>query len=828
MPVAWNEGNMPFLKKQLESGNVVLFAGAGFSADCTNISNGQPPLGGNLSALLAERAGLPYKNEPLSVVYAAVERTIGSQALWTYLAELYTIKSFPEWYRIVRAVTWYRIYTTNIDNLFQELYRTGGGQRLQTIVHPAPPEERDQLFSKLQCVHLHGHVEHKANGLTFTLADFARHGTKPNPWYQALIDDLYNRPVLFVGTLLEESAFQHYLELRETRDRTVDEFRPKSFLVSPSIGPIRSATLKDRNIQGIEATGQEFFTSLADAISIAELSLINVRERVLPHVSIRQERAELDERIGRYFDLVQPDRLPPVREFSAGQFFFGAEPNWNDIRKRHDGRRVIVPDFLAQIKSATNAFSCVVLHGPAGCGKSTTMMRVAHELASEGNRVFYGRNLERIDLTRLIEVISQDKGQRFFIFLDMMSRQLGSIDQVKKDLPSCANLTLVFADRSNAYFSRCQAISDLNPSEVRMPDLCEEDVVAIVDRLQQFGYLGVLKGMNPSEQIQAFMVRASKQLLVAMREATSGQGFETILRSEFNELVEPARLAYTICCLAVAAGAPGVYRKHLTPCLSSSEFRKASVINDMLRGVLVPANSSATMLMPRHRLIANWIVVDVAPAGMKVEATTTFLKQISSDIVPNEIRRKSPAYLAYRGMINLERLYEMFNLDMELSLGIYEDLKTYYSQDFLFWLQFGMAHARIDQLDIAENYLNQSRGLYPNSHQTEHHMGIIYLMQATKNPSSVASQERAKDGIAILKEQIRTRGDFDSYPYGAYLAHVLRWYVAAGKLTSGADWEDLRRVGQEAKAKYYRDEIIRSAVDDVEKGYLMRAVKKPE
>ena len=81
MPVAWNEGSMPFLKKQLENGNVVLFAGAGFSADCTRVSNAQPPLGGKLSALLAERAGLPYNGEPLSVVYAAVERTIGSQAL---------------------------------------------------------------------------------------------------------------------------------------------------------------------------------------------------------------------------------------------------------------------------------------------------------------------------------------------------------------------------------------------------------------------------------------------------------------------------------------------------------------------------------------------------------------------------------------------------------------------------------------------------------------------------------------------------------------------------------------------------------------------------
>jgi len=822
----WKQGNMPFLRQQLEAGNVILFAGAGFSADSINISDAHPPLGGALSAHLAEQASLPYSGEPLSVVYAAVQKTLGSQALWDSLAALYKINSFPDWYHVVRAITWRRIYTTNIDNLFQKLYSKGNGQRLQTIIHPAPPEERDQLFTTLQCVHLHGHVDHKANGLTFTLDDFARHSAKPNPWYQELIDDLYRRPVLFVGTLLEEPPFQHYLELRETRDRTVEEFRPKSFLVCPRISPIRSATLKDRNIMPIEETGQEFFASLASAVGIDTLSVGKVRERVLPQVIVRPDTTDLDESIARYFDQIQPDRLPPVKEFSPGQFFFGAEPNWNDIRKRHDGIRVVIADFSTKIKSVTGAFSCIVLHGPAGSGKSTTMMRVAHELASEGNRVFYGKSIERIDLTGLVEAAKQDKGERFFVFLDMMSRQLGSIDQVEKDLAACRNFTLVLADRSNAYFSRCQAIADLNPTEVRMPDLCEADVVAIIDRLEQFGYLGVLKGMARNDQIQAFMVRASKQLLVAMREATSGQGFETILRSEFNELAEPAKLAYTICCLAVAAGAPGIYRKHLTPCLSSSEFRKASIINDMLRGILVPANTTGTLLMPRHRLIAHWTAIDVAPAGLKVEATTTFLKQISSDIVPNEIKRRSPAFLAYRGMINLERLYEMFNSDMQVILGIYEELKTYYSQDFLFWLQFGMAHARLDQLDIAENYLNQSRALYPNSHQTEHHMGIIYLMQASKNPGAVASQDRASDGIAILRDQIRTRGDFDSYPYGAFLAHVLRWYVAAGKLIPDNDWEDLRRVGHEAKAKYYRDEIIRSSVDNVERAYLMRVVRR--
>jgi len=275
--------------------------------------------------------------------------------------------------------------------------------------------------------------------------------------------------------------------------------------------------MKDRNIMGIESTAQDFFVSLADVVGIEELSIARVRERALPHVTIRDNTSEVDEGISRYFDLIHPDRLPPFKEFSPGQFFFGAEPTWNDIRKRHDGRRVIVTDVLSAAKAITGSFSSIVLHGPAGSGKSTTMMRVAQELATDGKRVFYGKSLERLDLTRLVEIIQRDKDERCFVLIDVMSRQLGSIDQSKHDLLSCPNLTLVLADRSNAYFSRCQAIADFSPTEVRMPDLCQEDVVAILERLDHFGYLGVLKGVPHNDQVQAFMGRASKQLLVAMR-----------------------------------------------------------------------------------------------------------------------------------------------------------------------------------------------------------------------------------------------------------------------------------------------------------------------
>ena len=224
--------------------------------------------------------------------------------------------------------------------------------------------------------------------------------------------------------------------------------------------------------------------------------------------------------------------------------------------------------------------------------------------------------------------------------------------------------------------------------------------------------------------------------------------------------------------------------RHLLPCLGRVEFTKGVVIRDLLRGVLVPHNQAETMVKPRHRLIAYWVVTEIAPTGVKVEAISKFLRQISSDIVPNEIRRRSPAYLAYRGMINSEHLKETFSNDNEVILGIYEDLKGAYDHDFLFWLHYGMANINAGQLGVAENYIRQSLAINQNSHQSKHHFGCLCLLQATRAGNPAASVARAKEGIELLSEQIRVEGDENSSPYHAYLVYVTRWYVKAGKLIS--------------------------------------------
>ena len=154
MTLSWDDPDLKFLLERLRLGKVALFAGAGFSAAAHNRNGDSLPLGKDLAKFLAEKSGDTYADEPLPIVYEAAQLRLGTKELWRLLAQLYRVDQYPPWYATVAKVVWHRIYTTNIDDLLQLLFREHSNQELSTFVHTSDIEERDQLLAGVQCIHL--------------------------------------------------------------------------------------------------------------------------------------------------------------------------------------------------------------------------------------------------------------------------------------------------------------------------------------------------------------------------------------------------------------------------------------------------------------------------------------------------------------------------------------------------------------------------------------------------------------------------------------------------------------------------------------------------
>jgi hypothetical protein len=364
-----------------------------------------------------------------------------------------------------------------------------------------------------------------------------------------------------------------------------------------------------------------------------------------------------------------------------------------------------------------------------------------------------------------------------------------------------------------------------------MPSLNRTDSDSIIVKLADFGRLGSLQGKSRQEQLREFLSRSKKQLLVAMKEATLGRGFDVILANEFYSLAsDGARLVYAITCLAYMHGAP-VRRRHLLACLDGSDFEKATILANHLRDVVIPWREGSDYLCPRHRVIAHQVATESSPPSVRREAVISILIQLSPDITPQNISRRTPEYIAYRGLVNLDNMLLLFGEDYETISGIYDELKSYYGDQFLFWLQFGRGELYFDHFSIAENYLNQSLGIRDagsGNFQALHHMAVLFLKRAMAIEDVALAEVDIRRGSDILIEQIRERGHLDTYPYEALASHKLKWLLRKRGPHMKDELEALVAIAREGHNRHPYDDRMRDVYQKVYREYLMLAVARPE
>ncbi|MGV3608751.1 MAG: SIR2 family protein [Planctomycetaceae bacterium] len=780
-----------------------------------------------LGEMLANLGGFSYEGEPLPQVYSAVQKRAGRLQLEELLRNNYTINTFAPWYNKVAGLVWNRIYTTNIDNLLERVYENQGQQRLTTIPCPNSFRPQPKTPAALQYIKLHGCVNNLERGIRFSLEEFSQLQVEEDPWYTQLVDDIYFGPVIFVGTLAEESPLHHYLELRGKKGR-YNEHRPASFLVVPHISTIRREALSEKNITAVEATGNQFFEWLVNDFGVEKPTVASVSTKYGGWGDAGLGRRL--EAVTRAFQRIDTTGLPTTTRAQPHQFYLGTEATWKCIEERRDAARAVAKE-IGTFLTNDSTTTALILHGAAGSGKTTILKRLAFDASTAGHSVYWANSEVKLDINTLVDFLTDndDKSLRF-VFVDTSSRFIhneASLLQLLK-LP---RIRLVMADRTNAVAKHETIYTRLKARPFEMGDMSDEEIDGVIERLNHHNFLGNLKGLNPDDRRRSFRDGSKRQLLVALKTATSGKGFNQIIEGEFEELDTSSQLAYLIACLVSSQTGTGVYRKHLLASLGKTSFSKGHIVADLLRGVLVSANESGSLLSPRHRVIASH-VCSIAHIAQKREAIVKFLKAIASEINQHSASESTPQFRAYRGLINSTTLLALFDRNFELIIEMYEELSDQFKNQFLFWLHYGRTYAIKGDLETARVFLEQAEGICEasgaRSFQIKHQRGIVCLLQAIKTNSFELGRAFAEEGISTLGNLIEERGGTDNYPYVAYLEYVCRWYLIARKSISEVDWNKLRELGNIAREAYKLDERVKRACGRVEQAYLLRLVPDDE
>jgi hypothetical protein len=364
------------------------------------------------------------------------------------------------------------------------------------------------------------------------------------------------------------------------------------------------------------------------------------------------------------------------------------------------------------------------------------------------------------------------------------------------------------------------------------PPLTDPDVDGILDALTRANRLGELRGKSPAGQRKVLVDKCGRQLLVALIEATSGKRFDEKVESECAGLDGDAQLLYAITALATNFGIP-LRDAELLTAAGGDVAVAARALDALVRTHLLVRDGKGRLRL-RHKVIAERAVeyfrsqrlIEIPLRGLVVSLATS--------------ARGRPLRDTFQGravirLINHKLLIEFLREsdgafqskpDVAAIRGVYDEVEDLLSDDYHFWLQRGSFETEGGDLDLANNFIRQARGLNPDDAYVRTQWAYTTIKTASHSPDDPASRTNVAEAFDQLDEAIEQRGRADAYPFHIYGSQGLAW-SKRGPLTLDERVEllqTLRRVVDDGIALHPSRRDLRQLAADLKDAYLRLAV----
>lgn len=233
---------------EIESGHCILFLGAGFSREAKN-SLGEPIRGGwELSEYLLDQINVidktDYDIETAAEEFASEK---GDAQLTDILRDNFITTDVTEQQRMIVCQPWYRIYTTNYDDVVERI--SHADNKKISIKEPNDPVEAATL-GITQLVHLYGSIS-RASPMEFKRSFLLTESQRDNSpllrshWLSRFNDDVLTAPaVFFCGFALKD------IDLRRLLGRLPPQVKEKIFFYRPQFCKSSNSTTAESFWEG--------------------------------------------------------------------------------------------------------------------------------------------------------------------------------------------------------------------------------------------------------------------------------------------------------------------------------------------------------------------------------------------------------------------------------------------------------------------------------------------------------------------------------------------------------------------------------------------------
>jgi len=768
----------PWLKEKIQSGEVILFLGAGATIGAKK-SDGSKALTGNelRDAISDKFLGGRKKDWPLNRVADYAKNQAGLSEVQHLIKELFDDLIPSDFHKLITRFRWFSIVTTNYDLVIEKAYELEV-EKLQNIA--ALVSDGDNFSAKISdpdtvpYLKLHGSINQiNVKDLPLILAseEYAKFYKNRTRLFGHFKEWGLEHPIIFCGYDIADPNIQQILF--DLEDLGIN--RPKYAIVKPNMDDLDTAVWSARRFEVINASFEEFIKYLNNIIPKHTRNLSKLTRTVELSVAkwFKSSLTPSSELV-QYFEneLQHIYKGMSIVGIEPINFYKGLENDWDVYNNNLDVKRKISEDIIIETildGELNKPVRCCLLKGHAGSGKTVTLKRTAWDAANEfGELVFFlkeGGIIRNFLIQELYNLVQTRINLFISNVIEYKADVLNLIDFSQKNK---IKINLIFGSRINEWNIYGEDLAPLLDHDFDLRDLSESEINLLLKKLEHHNCLGHLRKLNHLQRKELFKLDSERQILVALHEATSGKSFEELVFDEYNNILpEEARELYLDICTLHRLKAP--VRAGLISRISGITFEKFKnqLLKPLERVVRIYEDSYSRdyVYKSRHPLIAKFVFEQVLPTPeQRQNQIIRMLRYMNVDFKWDEE--------AFRYLIKGRDLAELFSnrvladqiYDISESTGANLSHIKHQRANFELNHPHGHTKAALSLIEEAIMYKTYS------SKSLLHTKAMIYKKMANETNIDIEKQKYRDEAKKILG--ILIKDPKDAYPHSG-LGQVL-------------------------------------------------------
>lgn len=738
------------LQNVLLKGSPILFTGAGFSKGALNNYDEAIPDGGQLKKLLIEKLLLCNENDEnfselnqasLSDLCSYCENQCSVLKVQDFLSEYFSYCKPQKYHEIVANFPWSKIYTTNIDDLFEN------ASRIKLRVQNRAVQCTYTRADSIEYIKLHGCVRNPSGKYVFSrqqYIDSMMHSTDYR--FSSFARDMQTENFVFLGFDMNEINLDYYLKLYQ--NAIGHSINGQLFFVNPYPNLIFKDKISQIGGCIVEMSTEQFANFLAK-ISENKVELKNgniIKGYVCVNKDFSSKKA--------------------LKSYDSN-LYLGYEPKWCDIYFDWDFINPQIEKLVENIKSVTEQGNMIVsIVGKAMCGKSIYLKRIGLDLV-KANFETYEFIDRRFDYNYFLASIKNSSDSRIALLVDNASFYYGAIRDLVNNMPPNKRIVVITTSRKYLHGrKRYNLISEASFYEEYLEDnisVKERETFAksISKKLDEKGFLGELKSLSDEQRIN--FIYKNIDLSTLLYKLTYGTRFKSRLREIYVRQKEKLKEESLDFLILLA-----IFKKVDLPyvpleLLGLLETDKYQLILDQLADFIQILEDKKGVML-RNDILLD-VILSKVNASKKIELLTRVLMTISPQATDkvhsywNEIQST-----LMKGKLLRSNL-KMSNTDVKTMLVA---IKNYYNEDFNYWIQVGIAEQNNHDYEKALNRFKQAESLNPRSYLVQNVIARNFLRQANQQHSIIDAEKLFIEGKTRMLKLINERDEFQVKAYSTH------------------------------------------------------------